>query len=161
VRYVLGGWDISGVTTYQSGAPANVTVPFDAPKNGSGSSRATVVGNPNLPSGERTLARWFNTEAFLPQEKMVAGQWGNAGRNVLIGPGYSEWDVALLKNFSLGERRRIQFRGESFNVFNHASFTGINTTVRFDSKGQPSQNYGAVNGAGPGRILELGLKLEF
>ena len=161
LRYAAGGWQLSGITTYQSGAPFNVTVPFDAARNGSSSSRATVVGDPNLPGGQRTLARWFNTEAFLPQDKMTLGVYGNAGRNVLIGPGFNQWDLALLKNFRFSETRSLQFRAESFNVWNHASFTSINTTVRFAANGQPSQNYGAITASAPGRSLEFGLKLLF
>ena len=112
-----------------------------------------MVGDPRLDPGERTLTRWFNTEAFLPPEKMVQGRFGDSGRNILIGPGYSQWDISVMKNFRLTEKMNMQFRTESFNTFNHASFTGINTTVRFDSAGKPTQNYGAVTSSGPGRIL--------
>ena len=69
--------------------------------------------------------------------------------------------MSLLKNIRFSERANLQFRAESFNIWNHPSFTGINTTVRFDAAGKPTQNYGAVNGAGPGRVLEFGLKLIF
>lgn len=161
VRNALGGWEFAGVTTYQSGAPNTVTVPTDVARIGGSSSRATVIGNPNLPSGQRTLARWFNTEAFLPPERMVQGQFGNSGRNILIGPAFSQWDLSAIKNFDFGERARLQFRAESFNFLNHPSFTGIDTTVRFDSAGRPTQTYGAVTGAGPARVLEFGLKLLF
>jgi hypothetical protein len=161
VRNVFGGWEFAGVTTYQSGAPNNVTVPSDVARIGASSSRASVIGDPNLPGDKRTLARWFNTEAFLPPERMVQGQFGNAGRNILIGPGFSQWDISTIKNFELGEKARLQFRAESFNIFNHPSFTGIDTTVRFDAAGRPTQTYGAVNGAGPARVLEFGLKLLF
>lgn len=92
---------------------------------------------------------------------MTPGQYGNNGRNILIGPGYRQWDVALLKNFRFTESKALQFRAESFNVWNHPSFTGINTTVRFGTDGKPSQNYGAVTSSGPGRTLEFGLKLLF
>ena len=160
-RLALGGWEISGIAIYQSGAPNSVTVPEDVGGIGAGSSRADVVGNPVLPSGERTLSRWFNTEAFLPASAMMPGQFGNSGRNILIGPSYSQIDVALMKNFRLTERFTTQFRAESFNVLNHPSFTGINTTVRFDSQGRPAQNYGAVTSSGPGRVLSFGLKLIF
>jgi len=118
---------------------------------------------------KNTLKTWetgevlatFNTEAFLAPEKMIQGQFGNAGRNTLIGPGFSQWDVALLKNFRMRERMNLQFRAESFNLWNHAAFTGINATVRFDAAGKPTQNYGAVTSSGPGRILSFGLKLLF
>jgi hypothetical protein len=136
-------------------------VPVDAARIGGTSARATVVGDPNLPSDQRTPARWFNTEAFLAPERMIQGKFGNSGRNILIGPGFNQWDMSLLKNFRFTEARSLQFRAESFNVFNHASFTGLNTTVRFDATGKPTQSYGAVTGSGPGRVLELGLKLIF
>lgn len=161
LRTALGGWEVSGVTTYQSGAPNTFTVLTDAARIGANSSRATVIGDPNLPSGQRTLARWFNTEALLAPEKMVPGLFGNAGRNTLIGPGFSEWDVATIKNFDFAERVRLQFRAQAFNVVNHPSFTTIDTTVRFDSAGKPAQTYGAITGVGPARTLEFGLKLIF
>ena len=159
VRSVLGGWEVAGVTTYQSGGPSSLSVPSDIARIGTNSSRATLVANPNLPSGERTLARWFNTEAALAPEKMVQGVFGNGGRNVLIGPGFNQWDLSLLKVFSLQEKARLQLRAESFNLVNHPSFTGIDTTVRFDTAGKPAQTYGAVTGAGPARVLEFGVKL--
>jgi hypothetical protein len=92
---------------------------------------------------------------------MVPGQFGSSGRNILVGPGFVLPDLSLLKNFSVREKTNIQFRAESFNFLNHPSFTGINTTVNFSPTGQPSQNFGAVTGAGPGRVIELGLKLIF
>ena len=161
LRNVLGGWELAGVTTYQSGAPNSITVPSDVARIGANSSRATLIANPNLSSGERTLARWFNTEAALPPERMVQGVFGNGGRNVLIGPGFNQWDVSVIKNFEFGERARLQFRAESFNIINHPSFTGIDTTARFDASGRPTGTYGAVTGAGPARVLEFGLKLLY
>jgi hypothetical protein len=161
VQTALGGWVVSGVTTFQSGAPNNVTVLSDVARIGGTSSRATVTGDPNLAPSQRTLARWFNTEAFLAPEKMTPGLFGNAGRNTLIGPGFGQWDVATLKSFEISDRAHVQFRAEAFNVINHPSFTGIDTTVRFDSAGKPAQTYGAVTSVGPARTLELGLKLIF
>jgi hypothetical protein len=55
----------------------------------------------------------------------------------------------------------VQFRAEGFNVFNHASFTGMNTTVNFNSAGNPSQGFGSLNAASPGRKLQFGLKVLF
>lgn len=80
---------------------------------------------------------------------------------MLIGPGFNQWDISLSKNFYFREQARVQFRAEAFNFVNHASFTGVNTTVRFDAQGRPTQNHGAVNGSGPGRVLEFGLKVIF
>jgi len=161
VRSVLGGWEVAGVTTYQSGAPNTITVLSDVARIGASSSRATLVANANISAGDRTLARWFNTEAALPPDRMVQGIFGNGGRNTLIGPGFSQWDLSMLKNFAIHEWARVQFRAESFNIVNHPSFTSVDTTARFDAAGKPAQTYGAITGAGPSRVLEFGLKLLF
>jgi hypothetical protein len=160
-RYVLGGWELAGVIRMQSGAPNTVTVPADVAGIGASTTRATVVANPNLAAGDRTLAHWFNTAAFLPASQMTPGVFGDGGRDILIGPGFVLPDLSLLKNFRIREHTGFQLRAESFNFVNHPSFTGINTLANFTSSGQPTQNYGAVTGAGPGRTIELGLKFLF
>jgi hypothetical protein len=92
---------------------------------------------------------------------MVQGRFANSGRNILIGPAFSEWDLTISKYFHIHEGRRLQFRAESFNVLNHPSFTGLHTTVRFDSAGKPTQGVGAITAAGIGSVLEFGAKLNF
>jgi len=161
LRHSLGGWEVAGVTSFESGAPNNVTVSQDIARIGVSSSRASVNGDPNLPADQRTVAAWFNASAFLPPAQMTLGQFGNVGRNVLIGPGFEEWDLSLIKNFTFVEKAHVQFRAEAFNVLNHANFNSIGTTVTFNSSGKPSGNFGAVTGAGPGRTLEFGLKFSF
>ncbi len=161
LKNALGGWGLAGVTRAQTGAPNSVIVQVDTARIGISQSRATVIGDPNLPSGQRTASRWFNTAAFLPASQMAPGQFGNSGRNILVGPGFLLSDISLLKNITLREKINLQFRAESFNFLNHPSFTTINTTVNFNAAGQPTQNFGAVTGAGPGRVIELGLKLMF
>ena len=79
---------------------------------------------------------------------MTPGVWGNSGRNILIGPGFQNWDVSLLKNIRLAERRKLQFRAESFNVFNHTNFTGVSTTVAVGSTNTPV-SLGTFSVAGP------------
>ena len=160
-RTVLGGWQLSGVTTFQSGAPNSITVPTDIARIGAGSARASVTGNPNLSAGDRTPAHWFRTEAVVNPTLMTPGVFGNSGRNILIGPGFQQWDLSLLKNFRILETRNLQFRAESFNLFNHTNFTGINTTARFDNNGNATGGFGAVTSSGPGRVLSLGMKLIF
>jgi hypothetical protein len=161
VRKALAGWGVAGITSFQSGAPNSVTVPVDIAGIGVASSRATVIADPNLPRDQRTLSHWFNTAAFLPTSKMTAGEFGNSGRNILIGPGFQVWNISVIKNTTFDEKRSLQFRAESFNTFNHPNFTGVSRTVYFDSSGNPTQNFGAVSGAGPGRVLSFGLKLIF
>jgi len=160
-RTALGGWEISGVVSAQSGFPWSVTVPVDIARIGASSSRASVTGNPNLSGSQRTPSRWFDTSVFVAPALMTPGQFGNSGRNILRGPGFQNWDLTLMKNFALGERANLQFRAESFNIFNHPNFTGLNTSVAFAANGSPTAGFGAVNAAGPGRTLEFGLKLRF
>lgn len=160
-RGVLGGWDISGVAVFQSGAPFSVTVPSDIARIGVNSSRATLIGDPQLASDQRTPQQWFNTAAFLNPNLMTAGEFGNSGRNILIGPSFSRVDLGLAKVFAVTGRVKIQVRAEAFNALNHTSFTGLNTTVRFDAAGNPTGGFGAVTSAAPGRVLEFGARLTF
>ena len=160
-RGVLGGWDVSGVVVYQSGAPFTVTAPVDAARIGTNSTRATVIGDPDLPAGERTPQLWFNTAAFLNPALMTPGQFGNSARNLLIGPSFSRVDLSLSKHFAIGSRAKLQVRAEAFNVLNHTSFTGLNTTVRFDAAGNPTGGFGQVTSAAPGRVMEFGARLTF
>jgi hypothetical protein len=121
---------------------------------GVASSRATTIGNPNLPAGQRTVAKWFNTAAFMPLAQMPKGQFGDSGRDILIGPGFQDWDLSLGKWVNFNERPRLEFRVDTFNTFNHANFTSIATTVT-------SSNFGSATATGPGRVLSLGMKLVF
>ena len=161
LRGVLGGWDVSGVVVYQSGAPFTVTAPVDSARIGVNTTRATLIGDPSLPGSDRTPQRWFNTSAFLNPALMTPGEFGNSPRNVLIGPSFSRVDLGLMKRVKVTGRVNLQLRAEAFNAFNTVSFTGLNTVVRFDAAGNPAGGYGAVTSAAPGRVLEFGARLTF
>ena len=83
-----------------------------------------------------------------------AGQFGNAGRNVVRGPGIQNLDLSLLKNFSIRESMRLQFRAECFNVLNHANFGLPENDLQ-------SPAFGQILQAGPPRLLQLALKFLF
>jgi outer membrane receptor protein involved in Fe transport len=134
---------------------------LDAAAIGVSSIRASVIGDPALPADQRTPAHWFNTAAFLNPAQMTPGQFGNSARNPLIGPAYSRVDLGIAKVFSVATRIRLQVRAEAFNVPNMTSFTGLNTTVRFDSAGNPTGGFGQVTSAAPGRTIELGVRMTF
>ena len=161
LRGVLGSWDLSGVVVYQSGAPFTVTAPVDAARIGTNSTRATLIGDPHLPGSERTPQQWFNTAAFLNPALMTPGQFGTSGRNILIGPAFNRIDLSLGKQFGVGGRAKLQLRAEAFNVLNKVSFTGLNTTVRFDAAGNPTGGFGQVTSAAPGRVMEFGVRLTY
>jgi hypothetical protein len=93
--------------------------------------------------------------AFLRLDPTTqAGQFGNEGRNVVRGPGISDVDLSLFKNFALGEGKRVQFRAECFNVANHANF-------RLPENDIASPEFGQILEAAPPRLFQLALKLVF
>jgi hypothetical protein len=148
-KKALGGWQLSGVTTLQTGLPQNLTTNGDRAGTGVGGQRPDVVGDWREGGGE--LLQWFNTAAFaLP----AAGAFGNLGRNVVIGPGMNTWDASLQKNFAFTERARIQFRAEFYNAPNHLSWWGVGTTFG-------NANFGQITSATDPRILQFGLRFEF
>ncbi len=120
---VLGGWQISGITTAESGAPFTITGNATDVANISPSSeteRGNVTGQPVLPSGfKQTVETWYNPAAFATPAPFT---FGNVGRNTLRGPDGINFDFSLMKSFRITESKQVQFRAESFNIFNRANF---------------------------------------
>jgi hypothetical protein len=104
------------------------------------------------PRGEK-LARYFDISKFrLNQE----GRFGSSGRNILIGPGTAALDLGLGKRFSLGgEGKGLQFRAEAFNALNQPDFGNPGSNLSAPA------NFGWIISAGPGRTIQLAMKLEF
>ncbi len=149
-KWILGDWGLSTVTTLQSGAPFTVTTQVDTTQAFSaGALRADVLRNPNFDGSQRTLAQWFDTGAFA---QPAAYRFGNQGVNILRSDGLVNIDLSVLRNFPIGEQRKLQFRAESFNVTNTPTF-GIPGRVL----GGPG--FGVVSSASAGRRLQLGLRL--
>jgi hypothetical protein len=148
-KKVLGGWQLSGVTTIQTGLPLNLGINPDQAGIGQGGQRPNVVGDWH--EGAGTQYQWFNPAAFaLP----AAGTFGNLGRNVVIGPGQNIWDASLQKYFNIQERLRFQFRAEFYNAPNHLSWWGVGTTYG-------NSNFGQITAATDPRTLQLGLRMTF
>jgi hypothetical protein len=116
--------------------------------------RPNLVGDPELPESERTIQRWFNTDAFAPAFSPAPQAFGNAGVGIMRGPGYANFDFTLAKDFRLDTERRVQFRTEIFNAFNRANFGPPN--IARDSSG-----FGQILTAGNARIVQFGLKFYF
>ena len=161
--WVLDNWQISGITSFISGAPFtpgfSTTDGADITGSAEGA-RIDVVGDGSLSKSERTFYRNFNTDAFA---RPASKSFGNAGVNILRGPGINNWDVNLSKRVPLfSEARFLQFRAESFNAFNHTQFSGLYTTARFDTTGkQVDSNFGAFSAARAPRIVQLSFKVVF
>jgi hypothetical protein len=123
----LGGWAVNLIGTMQSGMPVTIT---DATNNnafaGVPLQRPNIVGNPQLPSSQRTPAHWFNTAAFTPAPQFT---FGNASRNPVRGAPYRDLDVAFVKHTTLRERTDLEFRAELFDITNTPAFAQPNGSV--------------------------------
>ncbi len=153
---VIGGWQVSGILVLSSGTPFTVVSGVDRSLQGVGRDRPDLLGDPRLsadrPRGEK-LARYFDTSKFALNR---AGQFGSSGRNILIGPGTATLNLGLSKRFPLGrEGKGLQFRAEAFNALNRPDFGNPGANLSAPA------NFGRITSAGPGRAMQLALKLEF
>ena len=152
-----GGWQTFGIWTFQTGRPFTVALLPDLDNSNTGRSilgfgandRPNVLRNPALAAP--TPERWFDTTAFAVPP---FGQFGNAGRNILTGPGYRNINISLIKNIAIAESATVQFRAETFNLMNHANFDLPDIFV-----GSPS--FGRIPSAGSPRRIQFGLKFLF
>jgi len=144
---VLGGWQVSGITTAKVGFPLG----FSAPCNYAycQSQRPNLVGDPN--SGPKTVSEWFNTSAFAEPAPFT---FGNVPRTTpyVRAPGYYDWDLGIDKTWAWQEKMRIQFRAELFNAFNRANFYAPNT-------GFEAPAFGQISAALPARDVQFALKV--
>ncbi len=157
---IFGGWQFNGITTFSTGKPIVIQDSSDPNRDGVASDRPDVLFNPNLPRSQRTVARYWDTSAFV---RIPGGtnRFGSAARNIVIGPGYNNTDMSLFKNFAIKERANIQLRWEVFNVFN---------TPNFDNPGggAPSNDiaspiFGSLQSTLPNseRIMQFALRISF
>ncbi len=151
VHAAFGGWELSGITIFQSGLPLNPTLGKDNLGLGGGTtSRPNAVGAVSYP---QSVDAWFSTASFAAPGNL---QFGTAGRNSINGPGRDNWNVALFKSFPIPGREgmHLEFRGETYNTFNHTQFNGVTTTFT-------DSNFGKVNSTWDPRIIQLGAKFVF
>jgi hypothetical protein len=151
---ILGGWQINAIFRAQTGTPFNVT-------SGLGNSSCPGV-RPDLVPGQRlwgpqTLAEYFNTAAFTAPAGSTTNPcaFGDAGRNILYGPGFVNADFSLFKEFAFKERGKLQTRFEVFNLSNSPHFQNPNGVLNSGSFGQITNTYGNM------RILQLAAKIIF
>lgn len=159
--FAAGGWEITGISTFQAGFPFSVLC---NDLNGllvTYTQRCNLVG---VPGNQHGLTNWFNTSAI---QQPLPGQFGNSGRNILREPGINNWDIGIDKAFELSEKIQLQLRLETFNAFNHAEY-GLDPTQAGVTPGQSAvgnvfgaPDFGKVTIARPGRIVQLGGKLTF
>jgi hypothetical protein len=167
---LFGGWEFGTLFNIQSGFPLTITTGRDQSNIGAGFDRPNNVAGQvaTLDKGQRTINRWFNTDAY---EIQPFGTFGNVGRNTIISPGIIQWDASMLKSFRFAENKSLQFRFEAFNAANHPNWgnpgTGQPKEIRRNADGTTTTiaanaNFGKINGMrGAMRQLQFGLKLIF
>ncbi len=149
---LLGHWRINAIVTAQSGAPFTVNVTGDRANVGAGpAQRPDMTSDPNLPRGERTVERWFDTDAFALQAPFT---FGSAPRNSVFAPGFANVDMAVAKGWFLDGGSRLEFRWEIFNLLNRANFDLPNRYF-----GSP--NFGRIFSALNAREMQFGLRFAF
>jgi hypothetical protein len=173
----LGGWQVAGITSAQTGEALNAVMSTDLSNTGSFSYRPNQVANPYNFSfdtatqaalgcsnpGHQTLDCWYNQAVFLApplaQGQQTAHSFGNAKIGGLRGPGLVDFDLVLQKNFKIGESQQIEFRSEFFNLFNHPNFglPGGGSSSPVDVPGAAA----ITNTATDNRQLEFALKYTF
>jgi hypothetical protein len=174
---LLGGWKLSGITRFSTGLPVTLLELDDNSLIGTNCAGPNCNGIdvPNVVPGKlnftdpRSGQPYFNTSLFTSEQ---IGQLGDSQRRFFHGPGINNWDMALLKEFSVNERVHFEFRAEFFNAFNHAQFvatSGFGTpstgTCVASAPGQscagPGSSFGIISTARDPRIGQVALKLIF
>jgi hypothetical protein len=165
-KRLTNGWAISGITRFATGLPVTIvetddqsllgtsfggpiTLPVDTPN---------LVGPLDITNPRKTGGLYFSPAAFAPS---ALGTEGDSRRRFFHGPGIDNFDFALIKNTAINERFNLQFRGEFFNIFNHAQFLTPSGITGFSGATATSTSFGQVGGTLPGRIGQLSLKLNF
>jgi Carboxypeptidase regulatory-like domain/TonB dependent receptor len=149
---IIGGWQLGAVSTVQSGLPFTVS---------GGAGRPDRICNGQTPPGGHTVTEWFDTSCF-PLPAVVADPvhggvyvpFGDAGANILIGPGLVSLDLSAFKSFLMTETKRLEFRSEWFNSLNRANFMAPSATVG-------TGTFGEILNAGPSRQIQMVLKFIF
>jgi hypothetical protein len=171
VGHALGGWELSGITQFDSGQSTTVTQSldnFDCQPPPAGSTLTCAPGTyprgldmdasdiaprPDLVAPVHMVKKqlqWFTTASY----RDAIGHFGDAGSGTYRGPGLDLWDLSAIKNINIGDHVRFQLRGEFFNAFNHNSFSSIQSNT-------DASNFGQANGTHDPRQIQLGGKLNF
>jgi hypothetical protein len=164
LKTALGGWEVSGIVTMQSGPPIDVRLNGGSVTSvvQNSTNRPDLVGKITYPQsavpGVAQGIQWINPAAFA---NPCATCWGTLGHNAIRGPGRDNWNLSLFKSFVFSEERgsRLEFRAESFNTWNHTQFNA-------DTNGGISNNFGAgdfgqLKTAFDPRVFQLGMKFIF
>jgi len=159
---ILEGWQISGITTYQTGHPYDIFYNTDNQHTGL-SSRGVLIGSTALPAGHPEDQTGVNGAGFCTSATLCPTPWGQSGvgRNQYFGPDYLNWSMVFSKNTSITERVKLQFRTEVYNLFNRTEFDQPVNTLQSPNFGFSTNTVSQPDGTTSARQLQFGLKLLF
>ncbi|HSS98148.1 MAG TPA: hypothetical protein VLK33_14005, partial [Terriglobales bacterium] len=161
MKATLGGWQVSGIVTMQSGTPINVSYGQNSITSiiPNAANRPNLVGPVKYTKVQTAQGfQWFDPSSFGAPD---SGTWGDLGHNALRGPGRDNWNLSLFKTFAFTERVRFELRAESFNTWNHLQYKGGDVNQGGISNNTANGNFGIITGAFDPRTLQLGGKLIF
>jgi hypothetical protein len=148
---LIGGWRLSGITSLQDGTRFSPLLSGDYNNDGISGDRPNRLGSGVLEESERSVDQWFATDDFAAQPSY---SFGDAGRNILVGPSYANWDLSLIKQARLADGSLVEFRVELFNAFNQVNFE-----LPYAVLGTSS--FGKIFGAHRAREIEIALRYSF
>jgi hypothetical protein len=163
VQQLAGGWELAGIVSARSGLPFSATVSGD-PENTGVSTRPDALGSPILP---QAVNCWFYTSSDPGCVAAVPGardsfavppaqtRYGTAGRNILRGDALKQVDFTVIKGFPISETRRVELRGEFFNILNHPTFSNPSTDINSSAGGQIGSTLNAA------RVIQIAAKFSF
>ena len=159
LKGVFANWQTNGIITVRGGLPFNVNTGTDTANTASsGVYRPNLVKTPTADCGRGHLIGCIDASAFTVADLYPSNPtnfaYGNAGRNILRGPGAADVNFSLAKNFPITERVKFQFRFETFGLFNHTNFANPASTINTSS-------FGNITSATGNRNIQLGGKLSF
>ena len=162
LRAITADWQVAPIVSLDSGQPNTVTDGTDVGLTGDGNDRPNVV--PGVSSLPHTLVQWFNPAAFAGSCALAAyagnpycqtpGTFGNSGHDNFNNPGSIQWDMSVSRLFHYRERWKLEFRGEFFNIMNHANWSGPSAAVN-------SSTFGEITSFGGPRLIQMSMKLYF
>jgi hypothetical protein len=169
VHAVLGGWQVSDLTSFQTGMPFSVVNSTFGDNAGTANSISSVTSYPDIvgnihgpavirhPTGQPG-PRLYNSDAFADPRGLT---YGNAGRDILRLPTHTNFNVGLFKNFPVRENIHIEFRTEAFNIFNHTQWSAIDSNACYGAANCSSSQFLTATSAHEPRILQFAGKFVF
>jgi hypothetical protein len=169
VHAIFGGWQVSDLTSFQTGTPFSVANSTFGDNAGTANSISSVTSYPDVvgnihgpavirhPTGQPG-PRLYNSDAFVDPRGLT---YGNAGRDILRLPAHTNFNVGLFKNFPVRENMHIEFRTEAFNIFNHTQWSAIDSSACYGAANCSSSQFLTATSAHEPRILQFASKFVF